>query len=108
MGNPAISPDGGWLVFRRNASAVATGELYRLRLGKGMTAVGNPRRLTPAALDGEYPTWIPGGKEILFSAKGSLWRLAVDGEGPPSDRYGCRLINRQGPPTSAAIGPDGR
>ena len=89
--NPVISPDGNWLVFRRNASAVATGELYRLRLGKGpatpvasavITAMGDPQRLTAATLDAEYPTWMPDSKEILFSAKENLWRLMVVGEQP--------------------------
>jgi Tol biopolymer transport system component/tRNA A-37 threonylcarbamoyl transferase component Bud32 len=82
--NPAISPDGGWLVFRRNASGPYTGELYRLPLGRGVTAVGEPRRLTLAALDADYPTWMPDGKEILFSAKGSLWRLVVPGDSTPA------------------------
>ena len=39
--------------------------------------MGEPQRLTPAALDASYPTWMPGSKEILFSARGSLWRLVV-------------------------------
>jgi len=82
--NPAISPDGRWLVFRRNASAVESGELYRLSLGKGVTAAGEPRRLTPATLDAEYPTWMPDSKQILFSAKRILWRMDVAGEGTPT------------------------
>ena len=81
--NPAVSPDGGWLVFRRMAT-LFTGELYLLALGRGLTAADEPRRLTPAALDGEYPTWMPDSKEILFSAKGSLWRLVVSAESAPA------------------------
>ena len=75
--HPAVSPDGRWLVFRRNASGMFSGEIYRLPLGRGLTAAGEPRRLTAAALDANYPTWMPDSKEILFSAKGSLWRLAI-------------------------------
>ena len=82
--NPAVSPDGSWLVFRRNAGGLYTGELYRLPLGRGLTAAGEPQRLTPAALDADYPTWMPDSKEILFSARGSLWRLAVPGESTPA------------------------
>ena len=82
--NPAVSPDGSWLVFRRNASGLFTGELYRLALGPGLTAVGEPRRLTLAALDAGNPTWMPATPEILFSAKGSLWRLVVPGENTPA------------------------
>ena len=82
--NPVVSPDGNWLVFRRNANALYNGELYRLALGPDLTAKGEPQLLAPAALDAEYPTWIPGTNEILFSAKGSLWRLAVPGENAPA------------------------
>ncbi len=89
--NPAASPDGRSLVFRRNVANL--GELYWLPLGKGpasgasaapagLTPGGEPRRLTLPALDAAQPAWMPDGKEILFSAKGSLWRLAVAGEKP--------------------------
>ena len=81
--SPAVSPDGRSLVFRRTIAALA-GELYRLPLANGMTAGGEPRRLTSAMLDARYPAWMPDGKEILFSARGSLWRLAVSGESPPA------------------------
>ena len=92
--NPAVSPDGSWLVFRRQAN-LHSSELYRLRLARGpvsgasadpagLTGVGEPQPLTPAALDAGYPTWIPGNKEILFSARGSLWRLVVPGRNTPA------------------------
>jgi Tol biopolymer transport system component len=79
----AVSPDGRWLVFRRNAGPF-NGELYRLPLGRGLIATGEPSRLTLAAQDASIPTWMPDNKEILFSAKGSLWRLAVSGARPPA------------------------
>jgi serine/threonine protein kinase len=83
--NPAVSPDGSWLVFRRQVGGLFSSELYRLPLGKGVTAAGEPRRLTPAALDAGYPTWMPDSKEILFSPTiGGLWRLAVPGESQPA------------------------
>ena len=90
--NPAISPDGRWLVFRRNASGPFTGELYRLALAKSFTAMGEPQRLT-AALDANHPTWLPDSKEILFSApsiRGNLWRLNVVDE-KPGDAQPTRL-----------------
>ena len=81
--HPAISPDGRWLVFRRMAG-LFVGELYRLPLGRRMTPAGEPQRLTPASLDAEHPAWMPDSKEILVSARSSLWRLSVSGESAPS------------------------
>ncbi len=80
--SPAVAPDGRSLVFLRR-TAWGAGELYLLSLGKGLTAAGEPKRLTAAALRADYPAWIPDGNEIVFSAKGSLWRLAVVGENTP-------------------------
>jgi len=57
--NPAVSGDGRWLVFHRDASGPLTGELYRLALGRGITAVGEPQRLTPAALNAAHPHGCP-------------------------------------------------
>jgi Tol biopolymer transport system component/predicted Ser/Thr protein kinase len=82
--DPAVSPDGSWLVFRRQLGGLFNGELYRVPLGADLTATGEPRRLTPATLDAEYATWMPDSREILFSARGSLWRLAVPGESTPA------------------------
>jgi len=79
--NPAISPDGRSLIFRRNI-AFDGGELYWLPLGKDLTTGGEAKRLTPASLNAYHPTWMPDGKEILFSANGSLWRMAVSGRNP--------------------------
>ena len=38
--DPAVSPDGSWLVFRRNAWLPFIGDLYRLPLGRGLVATG--------------------------------------------------------------------
>jgi Tol biopolymer transport system component len=81
--HPAISPDGRWLVFRRDLS-LFSGELYRLHLGKGLTAQGEPVRLTLATLDSNQPAWMPDSKQIVFSARGSLWRLPVTGQNTPA------------------------
>jgi Tol biopolymer transport system component len=88
--SPAVSPDGSWLVFRRNI-APYNGELYRLPLGRdrasgasaapaGLAAAGELRKLTTTMGNADHPAWMPDGREILFSAKGSLWRLVVAGE----------------------------
>jgi Tol biopolymer transport system component/predicted Ser/Thr protein kinase len=85
--NPAVSPDGRSLVFRRVPVANA-GELHWVPLGRGLTASGSPRRLTPAALNAAYPAWTPDGKEIVFSAgqgaAGGLWRMAISGQNTPA------------------------
>jgi serine/threonine protein kinase len=82
--DPAVSPDGHWLVFRRNVTSGLTGELYLLSLGKALTASGEPRRLTTTALNAGHPAWMPDGKELLFAAGGGLWRVAIPGEKPPT------------------------
>jgi eukaryotic-like serine/threonine-protein kinase len=79
--DPAVSPDARWLVFRRDLSPFS-GQLQLLALADGMTASGAPRAVTPTLLAASYPTWISG-TEMLFSAKGSLWRLGTaDGSTP--------------------------
>jgi Tol biopolymer transport system component len=75
---PTVSTDGQHLVFRRMAGFYV-GELFELTLGAGTTAVGEARRLTEATLNAETATWIPDRREILFSARGSLWKLPTGG-----------------------------
>jgi Tol biopolymer transport system component/tRNA A-37 threonylcarbamoyl transferase component Bud32 len=71
--NPAISPDGRWLVFRRNSGRGAfgpgSGSLYWLPLRKDYTGDGQPRQLTPDAMQANYPAWMPDSREVLFSSE---------------------------------------
>jgi serine/threonine protein kinase len=81
--NPAVSPEGRSLVFRRVAAA-GIGGIYELPLGGGLTAAGPPTRLTPDGLKAAYPAWTPDGDAIVFSANGRLWRQARHGGSRPA------------------------
>jgi Tol biopolymer transport system component len=81
--SPALAPDGRALVFRRSATW-DSGELHLLPLRADLTAAGEPGRLTSAALGADYPVWLGDGKEILFSARGHLWRQTVAGGSAPA------------------------
>jgi len=83
--HPAVSPDGNWLVFRHTVAFFGN-ELHKLKLSRNLVPAAEPQRLTPASLDGSYPTWTPDNKTILFSDMNgtSLWRLAADQKSPPA------------------------
>ena len=84
--SPAVAPDGKWLVFNRRTSW-GSGELQLLPLGSGLTA-GEPLRLTTADMRADFPAWVPGGKEIVYSARFSLWRIdAAGGRAPERIPY---------------------
>ena len=74
--SPAISPDGHSLVFVHR-TAWGSGELDLLPLGTDLTPAGEVARLTSADMRPDYPAWMPNGKEIVFAAKGGLWRMSV-------------------------------
>jgi len=81
---PAVSPDGHSLVFRRNISGGLTGELHVVALTRNLTPVGQPTRLTLPALDANHPTWTTDSKDVVFSARERLWRVAVSGQQQPT------------------------
>jgi Tol biopolymer transport system component/DNA-binding winged helix-turn-helix (wHTH) protein len=74
--DPAVSADGKWLVFRRDVSPF-TGQLQLLALGDDLTAKGELRPLTAKALGAYSPQWLGDAAEIIFSAKGALWRVGI-------------------------------
>ena len=73
--DPAISPDGRSLVFRRD-TAPFSGQLYFVDLAPDVTVKGTARPISPVLLIAYWPDWISN-DEIVFSAKGALWRLKV-------------------------------
>ncbi len=74
--NPAVSPDGRTVAFRRGA------RLCVVAVGQDLKAATEPRVL--AAGNAFQPTWTPDGKEIVYSQGRSLWRLDPPGERPPA------------------------
>lgn len=79
--DPAISPDGRSLVFRRDSTPFS-GEFYRLSLNDHMAPDGDPVRVTPTLSAGR-PVWMPDSREVLFGARGGLWRLDAFKAGTP-------------------------
>ena len=80
--DPAISPDGKWLAFRRD-HAPFNGEIGVLPLRADMTPGGEPRFLVPIAGQAYSPRWMPDSTEIVFNARAALWRLRISGAATP-------------------------
>ena len=79
--DPVISPDGRSLAFRRDSTPFS-GAFYRLALKEGLVPDGDPVRRTSTLMAGK-PAWTPDSRDILFSARGALWRLSALGGGLP-------------------------
>jgi Tol biopolymer transport system component len=81
--DPAVSPDGRALVFRRSI-AVDTGDLFLLETSKNSGDAGEPKRLTMDK-NPYHPAWTPDNRVIVFSAgpphTPSLWELTFSGPG---------------------------
>jgi len=83
--NPAVSPDGRWLVFASTRERTDGTSLWIAPLQLSAT----PRRLTaePAAID-SHPVWARDGRSIVFASTRDggdfdLWQLAIDPDGKP-------------------------
>ena len=81
--DPRVSPDGRWLVFRRDV-APFSGQLQLVQLGEGLVVTGTPRSLTPILLTAYGPEWISN-TEIVFWGKALLWRMNI-AEGSKPER----------------------
>jgi Tol biopolymer transport system component len=76
--DPAVSPDGRVIVFKRMTS-YDVGNLYLLELTNDLKPRGPPVQLTFDGRGAEGLVWTPDGHEIIFAAIGNLWRLEISG-----------------------------
>jgi Tol biopolymer transport system component len=72
--NPAISPDGAWVVFESNRGHEPELHLWVARLAPEAT----PVELT----EGVHPAWAPDGQSIIYSAHGDLYAIGARGGAP--------------------------
>jgi TolB protein len=72
--DPAISPDGRWVVFESNRGHEHELHLWLARL----EAEATPIELT----EGVHPAWTPDGQSIVYSAHGDLYRISARGGTP--------------------------
>lgn len=103
--NPAISPDGRWVVFASTRDRAAGTSLWIAPLGTPEVA---PRRLTTHAAIDQHPIWARDGGSIVFASTRDggdfdLWRLAVvDGTAGAV----TQLTRGDGHEVMPTIGPD--
>jgi Tol biopolymer transport system component len=104
--NPAVSPDGKWLVFAssRGRSLDQT-SLWLAPLG----AARPPHRLTDGTGIDAHPVWTPDGAAVVFAStrdggEFDLWQLAIRGGEPGAL---TRLTRARGHEVTPSIAPDG-
>ena len=104
--DPMVSPDGRWLVFRRDTTPF-TGDYYRLPMKGRESTGGDPVRLTTSRSAGDSPAkaaWTPDSRAIIFSARGALWRAdAIE----PGTRERLPYVGEDGRDPSLAAVRDG-
>jgi Tol biopolymer transport system component len=101
--DPAISPDGRSLIFRRDPTPFS-GAFYRLSL-KGHTVPDAEAVRLTSTLSAGKPAWTPDGREILFAASGALWRLDAFSGAMPSR---LPFVGQDGQTPVVSRTPDGR
>ena len=85
---PAVSSDGSKLAFTRFGPGPIN-TLFTLPLGQDMQPIGEPKPLFSGDRWIAPSSWIPGGREILFSLgprfaeEPMVWRIAVSGRATP-------------------------
>ena len=81
--NPAVSPDGRWLAFRRTMLGLGSGQIFVVALSSDVTAAGEAISVTPGDNNDAFPAWLPDSKEIVYTAGRYLWRVRVPARGQP-------------------------
>jgi dipeptidyl aminopeptidase/acylaminoacyl peptidase len=103
--NPAVSPDGRWLVFASTRERADGTSLWIAPLAASAT----PRRLTTSDAIDAHPVWTPDGSAIVFAStrdggEYNLWRLPI-ANGTPGEP--TQLTTAPGHEVTPTIAPDG-
>jgi Tol biopolymer transport system component len=80
--DPSFSPDGKTLAFTR-IFTYSFSHLYLQPLSDDLRPVGQPRRIAQQARNIIQPDWTPDGRDLVFSNKGTLWRIPASGSSAP-------------------------
>jgi len=95
--NPAISPDGRWVVFESNRGGERELRLWIAPLAPEAT----PVELT----EGVHAAWMPDGRAIVYSAHGDLYRLSI-ASGRPAGAP-AQLTSAPGTEDTPSVASDG-
>lgn len=104
--NPAISPDGRWVVFASTRGRTDGTSLWIARLA----VEAKPRPLTTGPAIDTHPVWHPSGAAIVFASTRDggdydLWRIAIDTRGAAKDPV--QLTTDPGHEITPTVAPDG-
>lgn len=105
--NPAISPDGRWMVFASTRERQTGTSLWIAPLGKPRET---PWRLTPSSAIDQHAIWTRDGKAIVFASTRDggdfdLWRLPIDAAGHAGTPL--QLTRGAGHEVTPTLGPAG-
>jgi len=84
---PAVSPDGGTLIFSRVSPDFYNATLWSLPLGRGRKPLGKEHKIEAPGVTNVGAAWLPNGREFVFaSGTGTnygLWRMAASSGSVP-------------------------